>query len=110
MTDFGLRSGLVGTAKVKNGGLSLISFVFLSFSETWFEDAGCALAESVGDRDCALVGVAGVIFNSAAAYDFPVGNTGDAFGDLIASLLPTPFTCVDGLGVSLTSGKSSKYL
>src|SRR5579859_5974181 len=102
----GLRSGLVGTVKVSDGDFSTISFALLSFSEIMVADIGCALVEIVGDRGCVLVGVAGVIFSNAAAYDFPVGNTGDALlvpGDLITSFFSTPLVRADGLGVSLAS-------
>lgn len=89
----GLRTGLVGTVKVRDGDLSLASFTFLSFSETPFATAGCALTEMVGNTGCVFVGVAGVMFSNAAAYDFPVGNTGDAFaalGDFITSFFSIP--------------------
>jgi hypothetical protein len=101
----------MGTAKVREGDLLLASLVFFSFSEPVLAGAGCPFTEIVGDKGCVLTGVAGVIFNSAAAYDFPVGKTGDAFavlGDL-CSFCSSPFTSAEGLGVSLDSGKSCKY-
>jgi len=47
---FGLRSGLTGTAKVREGSLLLASLVCFSSSGTVFAGAGCAFAEMVGDK------------------------------------------------------------
>src|SRR5271155_2961580 len=102
----------VGLPRLIEGGFPLtMTFVFLrSFSMIVTGGANPSFftlfTVKIGD----FIGAA---FNKAAAYDFPAGNpAGVSFivgGDLPTSTFPTLFLSTTGRGVSLASGKSSKY-